>query len=187
MTCRARLLAAAALAALAPGLAACGAEEPTRKAETEAVYVDVGELRYQVQTSRQLNPNDAADRGYLADLPPEERQLAPGETFFGVWLRVENETEQPHPAATKFEIVDTQGNVYEPIQLQRENAFAYSLRRPQTVQPKGTLPSANSPAAEGAIGGLLVLYKLPSQALQFRPLDLIIKGPSSEAEIALDV
>jgi len=156
-------------------------------AETEAVYVDVGELRYQVQTSRQLNPNDAADRAYLVGVPAQEVQLAPGETFFGVWMRVENETERAHQAATRFEIIDTQENVYKPLPLARANAYAYSLRKPPTVQPMGTLPSANSPAAEGTVGGLLLLYKLPSQALQFRPLDLIIQGERSEAEIVLDV
>ncbi|HEV2768656.1 MAG TPA: hypothetical protein VGV40_00530 [Solirubrobacteraceae bacterium] len=187
MASRARLLVLLAIAVPGVGLAACGAKEPTTKAETEAVYVDVGELRYQVQTSRQLNANDAADRALLVGVPPEERELAPGETFYGVFMRVENETDRAHPAATSFEIVDTQENVYEPLPLERGNAYAYSLNPPPTAQPMGTLPSANSPAGEGTTGGLLLLYKLPSQALQFRPLELFIKAPGAEAEIALDV
>lgn len=187
MTASVRLLVVLAFAALGLVLPACASEGPTTQGESEAVYVDVGELEYQVQTTRQLNPSDAADRAYLVGVPPEERQLAPGETFYGVWIRVENETERNHQAATRFEVVDARENVYEPIPLAPENAYAYSLRQPPTVQPMGTLPSANSPAGEGTINGLLLLYKLPSQALQFRPLDLIIQGRESEAEIVLDV
>ncbi|HEV2753687.1 MAG TPA: hypothetical protein VGV36_07615, partial [Solirubrobacteraceae bacterium] len=126
MTSGIRLLTVLALVALGLGLAACGSEGPTTQGESEAVYVDVGELKYQVQTSRQLNPTDAGDRAYLVGLPPEERQLAPGETFFGVWIRVENETHHNQPAATHFEVVDARENVYEPIALAPGNAFGYS-------------------------------------------------------------
>ena len=57
-------------AASAGALAGCGNKLEVRTVgETEGIYIDVGELRYQVQLSRIINPNDIEDRHYLAGLP----------------------------------------------------------------------------------------------------------------------
>ena len=56
------------IAVLLAGLAlnACGkADEPTSEGETEAVYLDLDGLQYQVQISRQLNPYDVEDSYYV--------------------------------------------------------------------------------------------------------------------------
>ena len=58
-------------------------------AETEGEYVDVGPMKYQVQISRLLNPNDPEDRGYLIDLPAGE-SLGADDEWFAVFMRVEN-------------------------------------------------------------------------------------------------
>src|SRR3712207_5471175 len=103
-----RVLAALLSLALAATLSACGNKTHTRtEGETEGVYLDVGELRYQVQVSRQLNPLSVDDAPYLEGLSPEDRQLAANELWFGVWLLVQNPSDEGQTAATEFEIIDT--------------------------------------------------------------------------------
>ena len=58
------------IALLATAFAGCGIDDYIHEAETEGVYVDVGNLVYQVQLSRFLNPDDVEDREYLMGLPP---------------------------------------------------------------------------------------------------------------------
>src|SRR5690606_38371032 len=61
-----RVLALTAVSALALPLAACGnKEEVVTHGHTEGSYLNVGNLTYQVQISRQLNPADVTDRSYL--------------------------------------------------------------------------------------------------------------------------
>ena len=71
-----RLAAITAVAlAAATSLAACGSggEEPTA-GETEGIYVNTGDLKYQVQISRQLNAADFEDRDYLTGLPVADQE-----------------------------------------------------------------------------------------------------------------
>ena len=68
---RVLLLAVASLALLS-GLPACGnRHEVITDAETEGPYLNLGPLKYQVQISRQLNPDDLEDRVYLRGLPAD--------------------------------------------------------------------------------------------------------------------
>src|SRR4051812_10927448 len=106
-----RLLPLFALALLALPLAACGNKEDIHThGETEGAYLNVGQLTYQVQISRLLNPNDTEDQGYLVDVPAAERDLAPEDAWFAVFMLVQNQQDRPAPAASDFEIVDTQNN-----------------------------------------------------------------------------
>jgi hypothetical protein len=161
------------LAALAVG--ACGNKQArTLHAATEGVYVDVGDLKYQVQISRLLNPTDSEDRGYLVDLPAGE-QLGPKDQWFAVFMRVENDSKQPQRAAGSYVIRDTQGNVYRPVQMGPKNVFAY---RPGVLQPKDVLPLPDSAAGENTIQGSMLLFKIPVVNFQNRPLVLEIPPPS---------
>jgi len=179
---------ACALAAAVP-LAGCGnKEDEILRAESEGAYLDVGELRYQVQISRQLNPADIEDRAYLNGVAPQDRALQRGESWFGVFLRVENPSEAPHRAADEFELEDTDEAVYEPVRLARDNPFAY---QGGVVQPEDTLPPLQSAAQQNeTIGGALVLFKVRTESFENRPLELKILGPEvpqTEAMLALDV
>ncbi|HEU4980337.1 MAG TPA: hypothetical protein VFT14_03905 [Solirubrobacterales bacterium] len=53
------------------GVAGCGGEEESHEAE-EGVPIELGELEFNVQLSRFLNPSDAQDSEYLAgqQVPP---------------------------------------------------------------------------------------------------------------------
>ena len=182
------LLLAAALVA-AGALGACGANkaEEITQGESEGNYLDLGELKYQVQISRQLNVTDTEDRPYLQGFPPEELRVGPDETLFAVFLRVINESGRPHHAAEEFEIEDTQGRRFEPIEGGRGNTFVY---RPAQVPPHGALPEQGSIGDAGPVGGAMLLFKLDLAALANRPIELRIANPGAhppEAVVDLDV
>ncbi|MBI5103742.1 MAG: hypothetical protein HZB46_01905 [Solirubrobacterales bacterium] len=180
-----RLAATAAVALVAAfGLAACGAEEDVRLGETEGVYVKAGEVKYQVQISRPLNPTDWEDRDYLLGLPAGE-QLAGDESYFAVFIRAFNQTDAPHPSATQFEIEDTTGAKFEPLQLDtKANAFVF---QPGTVPAGLQLPLPNSAGQTNTTQGGLLLFKLPTAALENRPLELHIAAPEGGEGAIVDL
>lgn len=179
-------LIAAAIATVAL-LPACGGHEAVSEGESEAFYVTNGELQYQVQISRQLNPADPGDRALLVGLPAGERQLGADDLWFGVWVRVWNGTDEPQEAAADFEIVDTTGDSYEPLELAPVNVLAY---RAAMVKADSEYPLPDSvPQNLPTTGGVLV-FKIPRQALDFRPLELVFHGPGKpdeESSVQLDV
>ena len=179
------VLLAAALALVA-GLGACGVkEDEITHGETEGAYLDLGELKYQVQISRELNEADREDAAYLLGVPEEERELAPNETWFAIFMRVQNVTDDAHPSAEELEIRDTQGEVFEPVELGPENVFAY---RPSEVLADQTIPSPDTPGAENTIQGSLVLFKIPFANLENRPLELEIRDPvAADRAVSVDL
>jgi hypothetical protein len=177
---RVRLLTLLLVALAAVAVGACGDKQArTLHGDTEGTYIDVDNLKYQVQISRLLNPTDREDAGYLVDLPPGQ-QLKPNEQWFAVFMRVENDSDKPGPAATDYSIRDTQGNVYKPIQMGPKNVFAY---RPATLQPKDLLPLPGTPAANSTIQGAMLLFKIPVANFQNRPLVLQIPSPSGGKDL----
>ncbi|HEX5223685.1 MAG TPA: hypothetical protein VFW29_01020 [Solirubrobacteraceae bacterium] len=146
-----------------------------------APYLDVGPLEYEVQLSRQLNPTNSEDAGYLAGLTPEQRKLAPGEEWFAVFLQVYNTGSQPQPAATSITIADTQGNTYTPLAPGEGNTFAY---RAGSVPGKSQLPPPDTTADAGPTQGALLLFKIRTVSLDNRPLELKITNPTDLAESA---
>lgn len=181
------VLLAAALLVLS--LAACGNKEAVvTGSDTEGSYLDVGSLIYQVQISRQLNPNDAEDRSYLVGLSPQDRQLAPDEEWFAVFMLALNKGHKAAPATTDFSITDTQDNVYRPVPFGPDNVFAY---RGGVIPPGGQLPVLDSAAASNpSVEGALVLFKIKISSVGNRPLVLHIASPGaqpSQASVDLDV
>ena len=166
--------------------AGCGNKHETvTQGDTEGIYLDVNHLKYQVQISRYINASDIEDREYLDGLPPNTEQPAADESWFGVFLRVQNTTDEEIAPANDFEIVDTQENVYRPIPLDpAENPFAY---RPEPVPPHSVLPPPDSAAAHGVIQGSLLLFKLKNEAFQFRPLELRLRRGNSPETAVVDL
>jgi hypothetical protein len=175
-----------ALAAAALGLAACGNKQATiTRGDSEANFVTLGTMQYQVQLSRQLNSSDTGDRALLIGIPPVARTIGPKEIWFGVWVRVTNKSGSPARSADQFKIVDTRGRSYKPVALQSVNAFAY---RPSVVQ--SVYPTLNSVSTNTPPGGAFLLFKLPLDALDFRPLDLAFSSttlPGRTSTVLLDV
>jgi outer membrane protein assembly factor BamE (lipoprotein component of BamABCDE complex) len=189
---RSRRVCAALAALLACGaLSACGKHEsegPVRTAETEGIYLDVSDLKYQVQVSRQLNPRDVQDRAYLLGIPKAEQELKANEVWFGVFLRVQNETATAQLPANDIKIVDTQEEEFRPVTVDLSNPFAY--RSSEAMPADETVPLRDTPAFDTPIRGALVLFKLTLTTLGNRPLELEIEGRTGRAQtgiIDLDV
>ena len=187
-----RRLSVLLLALLASGgLSACGKHQstgPVRIAETEGIYLDVSDLKYQVEVSRQLNPHDVQDKPYLTGIPEAERELTPDEVWFAVGLRVQNETDEALMPSEHIEIEDTQEHKFEPIELEDTNVYAY--RADEAIPPRQVLPLDDSPGFDTPARAALLLFKLTLDALNNRPLELTIKGrkpPIHTGIVDLDV
>src|SRR5437763_5950862 len=119
-----RCLAVALALALVVAVSACGNKQATiTHADTEGVYVDLGNLQYQIQISRQLNPADVEDSGYVHGVAD---RLGPGDVWFGVFVRVQNSTNQVQRPARRFVITDTLNNTFTPVAINKySNPYAY--------------------------------------------------------------
>ena len=175
-----RTLAIALSLALVASLAACGnKQKKTLKAETEGIYLDIGDMKYQVEISRQLNPADVEDREYLKGVNAVN---GPDDVWFAVFVRVQNESDKTQKPATAYEITDTQGNTYTPVSIDtKSNDFAYD---PVPIVGKGLLPNPDSIAAQNSINGQLLLFQIPRTSLDNRPLELKITNPIDSQQVA---
>jgi hypothetical protein len=170
-----RLVMLLCLAALAGGLTACGnsdvekgVEEPAR----EGLAIELDGVEYNVFITRQLNTKITADKAYFDGPEP-----APGETLYGVFIQVCNRSEDTHQTAENFVIKDNQGNEFEPEELPEDNAFAYHAGE---LEPNECFPEAGSVAQLGPTGGTMLLFRLPLQNTEYRPLELEIEGEGDE-------
>lgn len=184
-----RLLALTLLAGALTGLAACGDKQATVSAgESEAVFVTLGELQYQVQMSRQLNPADAGDSDLLAGIDPAESSLGAEDLWFGVWVRASNSGDSIASTADDFKIVDTRGEEFEPMLVEESNKLVF--RKAPVQADGGQYPNPNSAAANLPTTGAVLIFKLPNLVLNYRPLELEIKSsdlPGKKASVTLDV
>jgi hypothetical protein len=173
------------------GVLVAGCENPRENdAAREGLPEDVGHLEYNVYITRELNLRDVEDRGYYRG--PE---APPGFALYGVWLTVCNPSdvvESPHwTSSSRFTIEDTQGNEFHPLALPEDNVFAY---QPRPLKHGACIPEPGSLAANSPTNGALLIFKLPLQALENRPLQLIIESPPigpeqerDEGRVELDV
>ncbi len=178
------------LAVLLAGLAlnACGkADEPASEGDTEATYLQLGGLQYQVQISRQLNPYDVEDGYYVRGTTPAD-SVPPGrdDTWFAVFVRVYNPGDVPKRSTSQFEIHDTQDNVYKPVSLDNTNVFRYV---PEALGHQQMIPTPGSPAYNGPIRGSLLLFRVKLESFENRPMTFVITQPgvAGRAEVPLDV
>lgn len=169
-------------------LVGCGGDTTNNlDASNEGVYVDIAQLKYQVQLSRELNPYDQEDSSYLLGLSPRDATLSPTQAWFGVFMLAVNKHDQAYPAAHGFYITDTQGNAYRPTPVPGPNAFAYHS---VVVPGHDQLPQKGSAADDGPTNGLVLLFKVPLTAFDNRPLVLHIEDPTNprtRAIVVLDV
>jgi len=171
------------------GLAACGKhldeEASVIQIENEGLYLPLGELKYQVQGSRQLNPGDIQDRALLNGVPAAEQDLEKDEVWFGVFMQVENEADDPLTPAEDIEIIDTQEDVFKPLELESTNLFAYRAEDPI---PGGELaPMPDTPGFNTANQGSMLLFKLTLDALDNRPLELKIESSTTDQTGIIDL
>jgi hypothetical protein len=172
------LLAALILAAATVALAACGYSSDSKDV-VEGEPVTLGDLQYNVIFSRFLNPKDNEDSAYLVGQPkPPE-----GHSYFGVFLEVQNESEEPQTLANSFTITDAGNQTFEAI----PSESLYALQFGGPVESQEQVPVLDSTPQQGPIEGSLVLFELPASASENRPLTLSIPGPEGPATVTLDL
>ena len=173
------LLAMLVLAAVVVSITACGYES-TETDVVEGEPVKLGDIHYNVIFSRYLNPNDTEDSAYLVGQAPPE----PETTYFGVFFEVQNETEETKPLPDKFTIEDSDHEVFE--SLASESLYAFPMGG--EVEDHEQIPVLDSTPEQGPIEGSVVLFLLPDDASQNRPLVLEIHSPDGETgEVTLDL
>jgi hypothetical protein len=155
-------------------LVALGDEEPgVTEPAREGLALPLEGIDYNVFITRQLNPAIPPDDAYVEGPEP-----APGETLYGIFLQACNpSTDESHGTVEEFKIVDNQGNEFEPEELSEDNRFAYHARE---LEPKECIPEAGSVAQLGPTAGTMLLFRLPLQTTENRPLELEIEGEGDE-------
>ena len=175
------LLAALALAALVFAVSACGYESH-EKDVVEGEPVELGDLHYNVIFSRYLNPNDNEDAPLLEGQP----EAPPGESYFGVFFQIQNETDHAQPLPEALTITDTDDQEWEV----QESESILSLPLGGEVEAEEQIPVLDSPAQLGAIEGSVAIFLLPEEASENRPLILHIPPPEEGeegGEVTLDL
>lgn len=181
----AQLAVAGLLAALVLG--ACGGAHEEGEAFREGLALPLEGITYDVFITRQMNLQDVEDMGYVRDVPE-----APGDSaYFGVFLEACNFSEEPLTPATDFKVVDTAGEEFVPVRLDPENPFSYSSTE---LGPNACIPAEGSIASSGPTSGALLMFEIPFEATENRPLELEItdgfdfaEGAPHELVIELDI
>jgi hypothetical protein len=183
-----RLVMAIGGAICVAAISACGAGEHAHYADNLGPgYVEVANLNYQVQISRELNPWSQEDSGYLQGFSKSQLTLPRTDEWFGVSLQVYNWTNRQHTPTTRFYITDTLGDRYTPIANPTPNPFSY-IAAP--VAAGDQLPSLVSDAYASWTQGEFLIFKIPYSTLVNRPfiLHIVDAADSSEqSQIELDV
>ncbi len=165
------LLAVAAVGALA----GCGVEHAEGEPRREGLAIPLDGVAYEVLLTRQINPRDVEDMGYLRD---EVQEPAPGTTYYGIFLQACNITDEPQSTASTFRVVDTTGEEFEPIELDVTNPFAYQST---LLEANDCFPREGSLAEAGPASAALLLFEIPIENTENRPLELeIFSGYSLE-------
>ncbi len=172
------LFALLALLALTVGVSACGYSSDSKEV-AEGESMELGELKYNVTFSRYLNPNDTEDAAYLVgqEEPPK------GESYFGVFFEVQNESDEPQTLPSTLTITDAEDKEYEV--LPSESIFALPFEG--EVEPEEQIPVLDSPPQQGPIEGSVAIFLLPEEASENRPLTLHIEGAGEKGEVILDL
>ena len=175
------LLAALVIAFSGFALTACMPDEHGEGIEVviEGEPIEVDPFEYNVLFTRPLNRFDVEDREYLVGQPAPE----PGFTYIGVFVKVENVDDVPHSIPETFEIVDTADGRHESI----ESESIYALPTGEKLDPGERRPEIDSTAQVGPIGASLLLFKVPDEVLELRPVELELEGEEERAAVELDL
>jgi hypothetical protein len=163
----------------AVGLVACGEEHPgIDEPAREGLAVEMEGIDYNVFITRQLNPDITPDDAYVSEEAP------PGEVLYGVFLEACNVSGESRETASEFSLRDNQENTFEPEVLPEDNQFAYN---PRTLSPEECIPEAGSVAQLGPTAGSMLLFQLPLEVTENRPLELEIESGGEKRTFELDI
>jgi len=184
-----RLVMLTGAAASAVAISACGAGEHATYADNLGPgYVQVGQLNYQVQISRELNPYDTQeDSYYLGGLTKSQLKLPVTDEWFGISLQVYNWSHQAATPTSRFYVTDTLGDRFTPLANPAPNPYSYV---PRSIPSGGQMPTISSMAYTSWTQGEFLLFKVPYADLPDRPFILHIvdqADPSKQSQIELDL
>jgi hypothetical protein len=155
----------------------CGDEHTAEAKEGEPL--ELGEVAYNIQITRELNRFAPEDAAYLEGAP----RLRPNQEFLGVFMQVTNQGDEAAVVPEPISIVDTRGTVYHQVPLDNE----WALEPGAPIEPGETIPGPETVAKNGPIEGSLVLFAVDESANENRPLVLEVPGPDEVGEIVLDL
>ena len=162
------------------GVAGCGND--LGKEADEGVPIKLGDLEFNVQETRFLNPEQPDDKEYLAgqQVPPPASQA-----YLGVFLTIHNAGDDAVrlPTDAEISIVDTTGADYEAIPT--HTAFAAPLGA--ELESGGDIPAPDTAAANGPTQGAIVLFLVDQSVNENRPLELEIDYEGESGVITLDI
>jgi hypothetical protein len=168
-----------AVLALSVGLLACDTSEDVDEIR-EGVPVELGDLQYNVLFSRFLNPDDVEDREYLVGQPAPE----PDQLYLGVFVQIINKNkESAETIPPEWILTDSEHNEYLPL----PSESPYALPLGDSIGAEDQAPALDSTAQVGPIEGSLVLFVIPDEATEDRPIELTIPGVGGPAKVELDV
>jgi hypothetical protein len=171
---------ALSLAVVLVGATGCGEEEKTHVVEGEPL--ELTDLKLNVQITRFLNSSDREDGDYLAgqQVPPPT-----GQEYLGIFIEIDNEGSEDArlPTAADLSVVDTTGQAYEA--LDSDSPFALDLGG--NIDAHSEVPAPDTPAASGPTQGSVVLFLVPSNIGDNRPLELEISYGGEDGTIELDI
>ena len=154
-------------------LAGCGEEEQgVDEPAREGLALELNDVTYTVFITRQLNTAIPPDNAYY-DGPNPGRDA----TLYGVWVQACNHTKETQTTTGLFSVKDNQDNEFLPVTLPSDNPFAYHVRR---LKPEECIPESGSVAQLGPAAASMLLFKLPIENTENRPLELEIQGDGQD-------
>lgn len=169
------LLALVALPVLAAG---CGNDEHETEVK-EGEPLELGDVSYNVQITRFLNPSSDEDAAYLEGAPP----LKAGQQYLAVFIQINNDGDDDVTVPGSFRVIDTRDTVYEPEWFDNDFALAPGT----TIPADGTVPGLEDVARNGPIQGAMILFRIDEAATENRPLQLEIHSGGESGEVELDI
>lgn len=176
------------VAALSAVTVGCGAEEESAtdglggvgEEAVEGEPLHLGDLIYNVAITRFLNPNIVEDSEYLDGLPEEPT----GQSYLGVFIRIENDNDEYEiPSAQNYAVTDASHRVWEPVEQESLQALDIGA----VIPPEGEIPAPDTTAANSATQGAILLFLVPDDVSEERPLELEIDSTLGDGTIALDI
>ena len=109
-----------------------------------------------------LNPVQVPDDRYLTGLPEGDAEPEADETWFAVFLRIENKTDAAAPSAEDFEIEDTEGDGLRARSrsTRTANPFAYAADASWAPRRRSRIPDSSQELDSTA--GAMLLFKTPA-------------------------
>jgi hypothetical protein len=161
-------------------LSGCETSPESDLSVEEGQPMKLGDLLYNVQISRFLNPRDPEDEAYLAGQPPPPNN----KLYLGVFMLIENEADTAQDVPADFKVVDTKGTEFSPI----PSNGLFALELGGKVAADEQLPEPESTAGNGPIQGAMVLFLIDEASTEDRPLTLDIPSSAgSVGEVELDI